>query len=335
MVTLIPGDGVGPELAQALLHLFHELEIPVDFDLEEAGKAHFEKTGTYLPNSLFESLEKNKVALKGPMTTPIGEGFRSLNVELRKKYDLYTNIRPIVERGRFREEGRALDLVIFRENTEDLYRGIEEWVSDKEARSIKVITYDGSYRLVDKAFAHAQKMGKDKVTIVTKANIMKYTDGLFLRAGRDVAKKYPDIALEEVLVDNMAMQLVLNPYQFGVIATENLYGDILSDLAAGLIGGLGLVPGANIGDDMAIFESVHGTAPDIAGKGLVNPTAFFLSASMLLDYLDLKTYGDQIRSGLGLLLGNPQTCTRDLGGPLSTMDFTEKLIEKIKEGYHG
>lgn len=335
MISLIPGDGVGKELAKLLIRLFKDLQIPLSFDIQEAGKEEYEKHGVYLPDSLFRSLEKNKVAIKGPMTTPIGEGFRSLNVHLRKKYDLYTNIRPIKELGPWKNPDQAIDLVIFRENTEDLYRGVEEMVSDTEAHSIKIITYQGSRRLIKRAFDYALDHGYPKVTLVTKANIMKFTDGLFLKAGRDLAKDYPTIALEEVLVDNMAMQLVLNPYQFNVIATENLYGDILSDLAAGLIGGLGLVPGANMGDGMAIFESVHGTAPDLAGKDLVNPTAFFLSACMMLDYLDLGAYARAIRQGLDSLLSNKATSTRDLGGPLRASEFTDLLIQRVKEIKHG
>lgn len=335
MISLIPGDGVGKELAKLLIRLFKDLQIPLSFDIQEAGKEEYEKHGVYLPDSLFRSLEKNKVAIKGPMTTPIGEGFRSLNVQLRKKYDLYTNIRPIKELGPWKNPDRPIDLVIFRENTEDLYRGVEEMISDTEAHSIKIITYQGSRRLIKRAFDYALDHGYPKVTLVTKANIMKFTDGLFLKAGRDLAKDYPSIELEEVLVDNMAMQLVLNPYQFNVIATENLYGDILSDLSAGLIGGLGLVPGANIGDDMAIFESVHGTAPDLAGKDLVNPTAFFLSACMMLDYLDMGDYAGSIRQGLDLLLSKKETSTQDLGGPLKASEFTTLLIQRVKEIKHG
>lgn len=331
MITLIPGDGVGRELAKLLIRLFKDLQIPLSFDIQEAGKEEYEKHGVFLPPSLFKSLEKNKVGIKGPMTTPIGHGFRSLNVQLRKKYDLYTNLRPIKELGPRKEPNRAIDLIIFRENTEDLYQGIEEIISENEAHSLKVITYDGSRRLIERAFAYAKDHDYPKVTLVTKANIMKFTDGLFLRAGRDVAKNYPSIQLEEILVDNMAMQLVLDPYQFGVIATENLYGDILSDLSAGLIGGLGMVPGANIGKDMALFESVHGTAPDIAGKDLVNPTAFFLSACLMLDYLDLKEEAKAIRQGLDSLLKNKATCTQDLGGPLTSSAFTDLLIQKVKE----
>lgn len=329
-VTLIPGDGVGSELAWVLKEVFSAMQLDIILEEEHAGEKVYQEEGEYLPQSLFDSIEKNKVAIKGPITTPIGHGFRSLNVALRKKYDLYCNIRPIKNLGQIPTKYEDLDLVIFRENTQDLYAGIEEKVDENTAHAIKVISYDASYRLIKKAFTYAEKKNYTKVTVVTKANIMKLTDGLFLKAARDVAKDYLGISLEEILIDNMCMQLVLRPEKFGVIATENLYGDILSDLCAGLIGGLGLVPGANIGDEIAIFESVHGSAPDIAGKNLVNPTAFLLTSCLLLDYLGEEESASRLRKALDQALSRKENFTRDLGGNRTTKEFTEILIEHLK-----
>lgn len=328
-VTLIHGDGIGPEITASLKKVIAALKTPIAFEEFSAGARHYEKTGTFLPEELFRSLEKTKVGIKGPMTTPIGTGYRSLNVKLRKDYDLFANVRPVKNLPGVPSRYEDVDLVIFRENTEDLYAGIEEEISESEAHSIKIITWEKSERLLRRAFDYAVAHKKDKVTVVTKANIMKATDGLFLAVARHVAKDYP-ITLEEVLVDNMCMQLVMNPSQYGVIATENLYGDILSDLCAGLVGGLGVVGGANFGKDMALFESVHGTAPDIAGKDLANPTAMLLTGAMLLEYLDFSEDANRLRSALYEVLENPATRTKDLGGNLSCTEFTDTLVAAIE-----
>lgn len=330
IITLIPGDGIGPEIAGSLKRVFAAAKANITWETEMAGAEAFEKTGAYLPDSLFQSLEKNKIGIKGPVTTPIGEGFRSVNVELRKKYDLYANIRPVKNIGVVDCLFDKVDLIIFRENTEDLYAGIEEQVSPEEARSIKVITRKKSARIIKKAFDYAEETGEKKVTVVTKANIMKLSDGLFLKTAREVAEDYPNITLEEVLVDNMCMQLVMHPEKYKVIVTENLYGDILSDLAAGLVGGLGLIPGANIGDEMAIFESVHGSAPDIAGKDMANPTAMLQTGVMLLRYIGKKKEAALIEGALEEVLSHRENFTADLGGTLGTAAFTDKVVAEIE-----
>ena len=327
-VTLIPGDGIGPEIAAAVKKVFEAMKVPVAFEEVNAGKAVFEKEGTYLPEALFQSLERNKIALKGPITTPIGHGFRSLNVELRKKYDLYQNIRPIKPAADLPMKFDDVDMVLFRENTEDLYAGVEEVISENEARSIKIITRDKSERIIRAAFDYATTNGRRSVTVVTKANIMKATDGLFLDVAREVAKDY-DVPMKEILVDNMAMQMVMNPGQFDVIVTENLYGDILSDLGAGLIGGLGMIPGMNKGKDMAIYESVHGSAPDIQGKGIANPTAMLLTACLMLDDIGEGAAAEKIRRAIHDVLSDPDTRTVDLGGSLSTEAYVDALIERV------
>lgn len=327
-VTLIPGDGIGPEIASAVRTVFDALQVPVAFEEVHAGAAVFEKEGAYIPESVYESLEANRIALKGPITTPIGHGFRSLNVQLRKKYDLYQNIRPIKPAAKLPLKFDDVDMVLFRENTEDLYAGVEEVISDDEAHSIKIITADKSRRIVKAAFDYATKFGRESVTVVTKANIMKATDGLFLRIAREVAEDY-DIPLREILVDNMAMQMVMHPAQFDVVVTENLYGDILSDLGAGLIGGLGMIPGVNKGHDMAIYEAVHGSAPDIANKGIANPTALLLSACMLLEDIGERDAAERIRTAIHDVLSDPATRTRDLGGTLTTAEYIDALLQRL------
>ena len=327
-VTLIPGDGIGPEIASAVRTVFDALQVPVAFEEVHAGAAVFEKEGAYIPESVYESLEANRIALKGPITTPIGHGFRSLNVQLRKKYDLYQNIRPIKPAAKLPFKFDDVDMVLFRENTEDLYAGVEEVISDDEAHSIKIITADKSRRIVKAAFDYATKFGRESVTVVTKANIMKATDGLFLRIAREVAEDY-DIPLREILVDNMAMQMVMHPAQFDVVVTENLYGDILSDLGAGLIGGLGMIPGVNKGHDMAIYEAVHGSAPDIANKGIANPTALLLSACMLLEDIGERDAAERIRTAIHDVLSDPATRTRDLGGTLTTAEYIDALLQRL------
>lgn len=328
-VTLIPGDGIGPEITEAMKKVLSAAKAEVEFEEVNAGEKVFEEKGAYIPQEVFDSIEKNKVALKGPITTPIGHGFRSLNVELRKKYDLYANIRPIKAPGPLKLKFDNVDFVLFRENTEDLYAGVEEQVNENEAHSIKIITREKSLRIVKAAFEYAKATGRKKVTVVSKANIMKLTDGLFLTCAREVAEKYPEIEFEEILVDNMAMQLVINPERFDVVVTENLYGDILSDLGAGLVGGLGLMPGANKGDKIAIYESIHGSAPDIAGKNLANPTAMILSACLMLDDLGQEDVAQRIRGAIYKTLSDEKNYTGDLGGSNTCSEYTDKLIGNL------
>ncbi|MCI5838966.1 MAG: isocitrate/isopropylmalate family dehydrogenase [Peptoniphilaceae bacterium] len=329
-VTLIEGDGIGPEICRSLLEVSKAMNLDINFEKVNAGKVAFEQFGELIPQNVYDSIEKNKVAIKGPVTTPIGEGFRSVNVYLRKKYDLYANIRPVISFPKIETPFKNVDITVFRENTEDLYAGIEEISEDgNTAKSIKIITREKSERIAKKAFEFAKANKKEKVTVVTKANIMKYSDGLFLDVAREVSKNYKEIELEEVLIDNMCMQLVSNPSKYQVILTENLYGDILSDLCAGLTGGLGLVPGANVGDDIALFESVHGSAPDIANKGIANPTALLLSFCMLLDYIDLRDDAEKLRSSIKKTLLDKNNFTKDLGGNLTTQMYTEKIIENL------
>lgn len=328
-VTLILGDGIGPEITKVTMEAVNKVCPEICWEIEEAGISALEKHHTLVPRSVFDSLERNRIGLKGPITTPVGSGFRSINVMLRKKYDLYCNLRPIQSINHLHLRYPAVDLLIFRENTEDLYAGIEEAESPDCARSIKIITRRASLRIARSAFEYARRHQKQKVSVVTKANIMKLTDGLFLDCAREIASFYPEIALEEVLVDNMAMQLVLDPQQYGIILTENLYGDILSDLCAGLIGGLGLVPGANIGSDMALFEPAHGSAPQIAGKNLANPTAMLLSACMMLDHLDENEAAKRLRQGIHSLLADPDKRTADLGGKLGTKEFGYCLMKQL------
>ncbi|WP_296128108.1 isocitrate/isopropylmalate family dehydrogenase [uncultured Anaerococcus sp.] len=328
-VTLIKGDGIGPEISQAMKEVVGALDLDLEFEEINAGLSVFEKEGTYIPEALFESINKNKIAIKGPITTPIGHGFRSINVELRKKFDLYANIRPIKAPGPLELKFDGVDMVIFRENTEDLYAGVEEQISDNEAHSIKIITRDKSERIIRAAFDYAQAQNRKKVSVVTKANIMKLTDGLFLDVARDVAKAYPDIEMEEILVDNTAMQMVMHPERFDIIVTENLYGDILSDLGAGLVGGLGLMPGVNKGKDIAIYESIHGSAPDIAGQNLANPIAMLLTLCLMLDDIGENAKADMLRSAIYDTLSDKANYTRDLGGSATTKDITQAIIKNL------
>ena len=329
-VTLIPGDGIGPEIALVMKKVIAVLNVDIVWEEHNAGLKVFEETGTLVPQEIYDSFEKNKVALKGPITTPIGTGFRSINVELRKRYDLYACVRPIQSIGQVPSHYQDVDIVLFRENTEDLYMGLEEKISDDEARSIKVITRPASKRIAVAAFEYAVCHHRKKVTVVTKANIMKLSDGLFLNTVRDVSQHYPGIEFTEILVDNMCMQMVLNPNQFDVIVTENLYGDILSDLGAALVGGLGFVPGANMGTEMALFEATHGSAPDIAGMGIANPTALLLSAAMMLDHLDEIKAAELLRFAIDQLYRDETNFTKDIKGPLDTHEYTEKLIQIIQ-----
>ena len=330
-VTLIPGDGIGPEISESLKNIFKAAEVPIDFEVKNAGIDVYEKTGELIPESLYESIEKNRIAIKGPITTPIGKGFRSINVYLRKKYDLYSNIRPSKNLPGVKTKYENIDLVIFRENTEGLYIG-EEKFEDSEKTSaiaIKRITKKGSYRIIKSAFEYAKNNNLDKVTVVHKANILKITDGLFLETAREISEDYPDINLEETIIDNMCMQLVNRSESYKVIVTMNLYGDILSDLVAGLVGGLGIAPGANIGEDIAIFEAVHGSAPDIAGQNKANPLALILSGIEMLKYMNLNEYAEKIEKAVLKTLEVSGLKTSDLGGNASTTEFTDKIIENL------
>ena len=330
-VTLIPGDGIGPEISESLKNIFKAAKVPIDFEVKNAGIDVYEKTGELIPESLYESIEKNRIAIKGPITTPIGKGFRSINVYLRKKYDLYSNIRPSKNLPGVKTKYENIDLVIFRENTEGLYIG-EEKFEDSEKTSaiaIKRITKKGSYRIIKSAFEYAKNNNLDKVTVVHKANILKITDGLFLETAREISEDYPDINLEETIIDNMCMQLVNRSESYKVIVTMNLYGDILSDLVAGLVGGLGIAPGANIGEDIAIFEAVHGSAPDIAGQNKANPLALILSGIEMLKYMNLNEYAEKIEKAVLKTLEVSGLKTSDLGGNASTTEFTDKIIENL------
>ena len=329
-ITLIPGDGIGYEISESLVKIFDAAKVPVEFETENAGSDVYEKTGELIPESLYESVERNKIAIKGPITTPIGKGFRSINVYLRKKYDLYTNFRPSRNLPGIKTRYENIDLAIFRENTEGIYIGEEKYENDEKtsAIAIKRITRKGSERIIRSAFEYAKNNGLSKVTAVHKANILKFTDGMFLEIAREVSKNYEGIELEELIVDNMCMQLVTNPERFRVIVTMNLYGDILSDLVAGLVGGLGVAPGANIGDDIAIFEAVHGSAPDIAGKNKANPLALLLSSLEMLKYLKLNDFAENIENAILKTL--EEGCkTKDLGGNAATTEFTKKIIENL------
>ena len=327
-IVLIPGDGIGPEVSAATQKIIEASGIAIEWHVEEAGAHMYEKTGELVPASVYEAIDTHRIALKGPITTPVGTGFKSINVSLRQKYHLYANVRPVKSypgMGR----NQSVDLVIFRENTEDLYAGREEQISPDEVHGIKVITRKASEDIARAAFKYARTNGRQQVSAVHKANIMKLADGLFLEATRAVAKEYPEITYNEVIVDNMCMQLVMYPEKYDVLVSENLYGDILSDLSAGLVGGLGLVPGANIGKDCAIFEAVHGSAPDIAGQGKANPIALTLSAAMMLDYLKEFTAAKRIRNAVGQALEKKVGLTPDLGGDGTTQTLTEAIIHEL------
>lgn len=328
-VTLILGDGIGPEVVKAAKKVIDATGVNIHWDEYVAGQEALERYGTLIPDALYKSFEKNKVALKGPITTPIGFGFRSVNVHLRKKYNLFANIRPIQSLEGIQTKYDNLDFVIFRENTEGLYCGIEKEISADEVHAVKKVTKKASHDIIESAFDYAKANNLSKVTVAHKANILKKADGMFLETAREISKHYEDIILDEKIIDNMAMQLVLNPEAFEVIVTTNLYGDILSDLSAGLIGGLGLVPSGNIGKDMAIFEAVHGSAPDIANQNLANPTALIRSGIMLLKHLKAFDAAEKIEKALKDFYIEEKNLTKDLGGTLTTDAFVDQLIKRI------
>jgi len=332
-ITLIPGDGIGPEIIDAAVRVFDAAGLGIDWDRQIAGMAAVEQGRGPLPDETVESIRRTGCALKGPLTTPVGEGFRSINVALRKMFDLYANVRPartLMPGGRYDD----VDLVVIRENTEGLYVGVEHFIGMEDdpkaaAESVMIVTRFGAERVLRFAFEYALEHDREKVTLVHKANILKCTQGLFLDVGRQMASAYAGrIEFDDRIVDNTAMQLVLDPYQFDVIVTENMFGDILSDEASGLIGGLGLAPGANIGKDAAIFEAVHGSAPDIAGRGVANPSAVILAGTMMLDHVGQREAGDRIERALVAALAG-EARTSDLGGSASTQEFAQSVIAEL------
>lgn len=329
-VTLIPGDGIGPEIITAVQEVFQAAQAPIEWEVQLAGKTAYEKYGDTIPDSLIESIERNKVALKGPIETPVGGGFKSVNVTLRQKFDLYQNIRPCKNTVGINTRFTDVDIVLFRENTEGLYSGLTLYDERLQiVDSVSRISMKGCLRIVRAAFAYARKYKRRKVTVVHKANILKKSGGMMLEAAQIVSKDFPDVEWNDKIIDNMCMQLVTKPEQFDVIVTSNLFGDILSDLCAGLVGGLGVVPGANIGDEVAIFEAVHGTAPDIAGKGVANPTAILRSAIMMLEYLGESEIAQKIDKALDKTLAVKELCTADLGGKADTKTFTQNVIANL------
>ena len=331
-ITLLPGDGIGPEVADATVRALAATGVKIDWDRQELSAAIIEQTGTSLPPHVLESLERTRIGLKGPVTTPIAGGFKSVNVTLRKRLDLFANVRPVFTlpglKTRFQDVN--IDMVIFRENTEDLYSGLEHEVVKDVVESLKIITRYASMRIARYAFEYSRKNGRKKITAVHKANIMKLSDGLFIRCCREVAADYPEIAYNELIVDNASMQLVMRPETFDVLLLPNLYGDIVSDLAAGLVGGLGVVPGANMGEDHAVFEAVHGSAPDIAGQGVANPTALMSSAILMLRYLGEPAAADRFQKALMAVFRESKHLTRDLGGSATTEEFTSAVIAQIE-----
>ncbi|AHY46554.1 Isocitrate/isopropylmalate dehydrogenase [Rubrobacter radiotolerans] len=330
-VTLIPGDGIGPDLTDSVKRVIGALDVDIEWEIAEAGETVMEKEGTPLPESVLESIRKNKVAIKGPLTTPVGTGFRSVNVALRKELDLYANVRPSLSLPGIETPYKNIDIVLYRENTEDLYAGVEHTVGKHAAESIKIITREGTERICRMAFEQSKAEGRKHITVVHKANIMKYTDGLFRDVFYEVAKDYENDfeEIDDRIVDNMAMQLVMKPNLYDVLVCPNLYGDILSDLLAGLTGGLGVAPGANIGDGLALFEPVHGSAPKYAGQNRANPLATLLSAKNMIDYLGYSDEAERMQRGIEAALSKPETRTKDLGGSAGTKEFTEAIVSNL------
>jgi isocitrate dehydrogenase (NAD+) len=328
-ITLIPGDGIGPEVTNGVLRILAAAGVSIEWERHDAGVIAFERTGRALPAALIESIRRNKVALKGPVTTPIAEGFTSVNVGLRKALDLYVNLRPVRNLPGVPSRFAGVDLVIVRENTEDLYAGLEHEVVPGVVESLKIITARASTRIAEFAFDYARRHQRKSVTAIHKANIMKLGDGLFLESVRAVARANPDIRYDEKIVDAACMHLVLDPGRFDVLVMPNLYGDIVSDLCAGLVGGLGVVGAANLGTDVAVFEAVHGSAPDIAGQGIANPTALLLSAVLMLRHVGEAAAAERVMAGLGRVLAEGLARTRDLGGTASTLGFADAVCQAI------
>ena len=327
-ITLFEGDGIGPEITREVKRVFNALDLDISYEEFPIGQTAYEQCGTLIPENAIESIKRTKVALKAPVTTPIGKGFRSVNVQLRSLFDLYVNFRPAKTIEGVPSLYSDVDIITFRENTEDLYIGDEFEVEDGFVAK-KLITRKGSERIIRYAFEYARKYGLKKMTCVHKANILKRSDGLFLSIFREIAAEYPDILAEDKIVDNVCMQLVTNPNQFDCLVAPNLYGDIITDLIAGLVGGLGVAPAANVGKDVAIFEAVHGSAPDIAGKGIANPTALLLSACLMLDHLGETDKANRLRTAITCALGDSVFRTKDLGGSASTTGFVDAVISRL------
>ena len=330
-VTLIPGDGIGPDLTDSVKEVIGALDVDIEWEVADAGEGVMEKEGTPLPESVLESIRRNKVAIKGPLTTPVGTGFRSVNVALRKELDLYGNVRPSLSLPGVETPYEDIDIMIYRENTEDLYAGVEHMVGKNAAESIKIITREGTERICRMAFERSKEQGRKHITVIHKANIMKYTDGLFRDVFYEVGKEYENDfeEIDDRIVDNMAMQLVNKPNEYDVLVCPNLYGDILSDLCAGLTGGLGVAPGANIGEDLAVFEPVHGSAPKYAGQNRANPLATLLSAKNMLYYLGHNDEANRMQRGIESALKSTETRTKDLGGTAGTKEFTQAIVSNL------
>jgi isocitrate dehydrogenase (NAD+) len=331
-VTLIPGDGIGPEITEAAVRVIEATGVQIAWDRVEVSADIIRATGESIPKAAVESLERTRLGLKGPVTTPIGGGFSSVNVALRKKFNLYANVRPVktVPGIKTRFSDTPIDLIIFRENTEDLYVGMEQEIVTDVVTSLKVITRSASVKIAQAAFRWAKDHGRKKICAVHKANILKKADGLFLKCCREVAEANPGIPFSDMIVDNASMQMVSRPEQFDMMVMPNLYGDIMSDMAAGLVGGLGVVPGANIGDDCAVFEAVHGSAPDIAGKGVANPTALLMSAVMMLQYLKETDRATKVREAIEKVFLEGKHTTADIGGKASTSEFADAIVRNLK-----
>jgi isocitrate dehydrogenase (NAD+) len=331
-VTLIPGDGTGPEVTDSVKEVIEALGVDIEWEVAEAGETVMEEEGTPLPDSVLDSIRRNKVGLKGPLTTPVGAGFRSVNVALRKELDLYANVRPSMSLPGIDLPYKDIDLIIFRENTEDLYAGVEHMVGEDAAESIKIITRKGTERICRLAFEQSKEMGRKHITVAHKANIMKFTDGLFRDVFFEVGKEYENDfeEIDDRIVDNMSMQLVMKPNEYDVVVCPNLYGDILSDICAGLTGGLGVAPGANIGDEIAVFEPVHGSTPKYAGQNRANPLATLQSARTMLEYLEMNEAAERMQKAMEAALSSPETRTKDLGGSAGTKEFTQAIIDNIE-----
>ncbi|HEU5340333.1 isocitrate/isopropylmalate dehydrogenase family protein [Edaphobacter sp.] len=333
-ITLIPGDGIGPEVSGAVVKIVEAAGtatgVKFEWHMHNAGADAFEKTGEYIPKALYESIEENRVALKGPVTTPVGGGFTSINVTLRQKFELFANFRPVKSLPGLKSKYPDIDLIIVRENMEDLYAGLEHTVVPGVVQALKIITEKGSTRIAQFAFDYARKHARKKVHAIHKANIMKLSDGLFLRCCRSVAEKFPEVEYKEHIVDNACMQLVMNPYQYDILLTENLYGDIISDLCSAFVGGLGLVPGANLGTECAIFEAVHGSAPDIAGKNMANPTALLQSAVLMLHHINEGATAERVQTALEQVYREGKVLTKDVGGTSGTREFAEAVVAAME-----